>query len=128
MAGRRIESYLLGEGDGDFEGDGEGDGVGHVGDGEGEAFGDVDGEGDFLGEGVGDFFGEGDGEWLGVGEVQTILGLLAVLPPGMVSGPGPWPAKNSASGTTTMPTTTVNTNVTAPHSRRTKAQFTKREV
>ena len=39
--------------------------------------------------GVGDFFGDGDGEWPGVGEVQVILGLLAVLPPGMVNGPGP---------------------------------------
>ena len=37
---------------------------------------------------------------------------------------GPWLVKYSASGTTMMPTSTVRTNETAPHSRRKTAQFT----
>jgi hypothetical protein len=45
----------------------------------------------------------------------------------MVTGPGPWFARRSASGTMIMPTTTVSTNVTAPHSRRRTAQFTSAE-
>jgi hypothetical protein len=36
-------------------------------------------------------------------------------------------AKYSAKGTTIMPTMTVRTNVTAPHSRLMKAQLTSRE-
>ena len=57
-----------------------------------------------------------------------LAALEAVLAGGMVSGPGPWLAKYRASGTTTMPTMTVTMKVTAPHSRRTKAQFTSEEV
>jgi hypothetical protein len=45
-----------------------------------------------------------------------------------MTGPGPWFAKNNASGTTIMPTITVTMKVTAPHSFRTKAQFTRDEV
>jgi hypothetical protein len=40
---------------------------------------------------------------------------------------GPWFVKYSASGTTMMPTMTVNTKVTAPHSRRRTDQFTSAE-
>jgi len=40
---------------------------------------------------------------------------------------GPWLVKYSASGTTMMPTRTVNTNVTAPHSLRRTDQFTSAE-
>lgn len=54
----------------------------------------------------------------------------ALLTVGVVvtgTGLGPWLVKKRASGTTTMPTMTVNTKVTAPHSRRTKLQFTSGE-
>ena len=40
---------------------------------------------------------------------------------------GPWLVKYSASGTTMMPTSTVSTNVTAPHSLRKTDQFTSAE-
>jgi hypothetical protein len=61
--------------------------------------------------------------------VRALLAALdAVLDGGTVSGPGPWLAKKRARGTTIMPTMTVRTKVTAPHSRRTKAQFTRDEV
>jgi hypothetical protein len=40
---------------------------------------------------------------------------------------GPWFVKYNARGTTIMPTITVSTNVTAPHSRRRTAQFTSAE-
>jgi hypothetical protein len=63
---------------------------------------------------------------------DAVRGPLAALDAVVVgvtmTGPGPWLAKNSASGTTTMPTTTVTMKVTAPHSLRTKAQFTRDEV
>jgi len=67
----------------------------------------------------------GDGE----GDVTLLAarGLLAVVMFGTATGAGPWLVKYSASGTTTMPTITVSTNVTAPHSLRTKAQFTSGE-
>ena len=77
----------------------------------------------FDGDGVGDVLGDVDGE-----VCAELAACVAVFDGGMVSAPGPWLAKYSASGTTTMPTMTVRMNVTAPHSRRTKAQFTKREV
>jgi len=48
---------------------------------------------------------------------------LAIVMLGTETGAGPWLVKYSASGTTIMPTMTVSTNVTAPHSLRTKAQF-----
>jgi hypothetical protein len=54
--------------------------------------------------------------------------LLAVVELGTAMAAGPTFVKYRASGTTIMPTTTVNTKVTAPHSRRTKAQFTSREL
>ena len=120
---------MLGEGEGDFDGVGDGDGVGHTGEGD---TGVAGAEADVFGEGEGDFLGEGDdvleGEVEADGEAHVTRALVAVLEPGRNRGPGPWCAKNRASGTTTMPTTTVSTKVTAPHSRRTKAQFTRREV
>jgi len=57
-----------------------------------------------------------------------LAALDAVVVGGTMIGPGPWFAKNSASGTTTMPTMTVTMKVTAPHSLRTNAQFTRDEV
>jgi hypothetical protein len=55
------------------------------------------------------------------------LGLLEVVVLGTWMGAGAAFAKYSASGTTIMPTSTVTTNVTAPHSRRRTAQFTSGE-
>jgi hypothetical protein len=46
---------------------------------------------------------------------------------GPVTGLGPTFVKYSATGTTTMPISTVSTKVTAPHSRRTNAQLTSGE-
>ena len=40
---------------------------------------------------------------------------------------GPWFVKYKANGTTMMPTRTVSTNVTAPHSLRRTDQFTSAE-
>jgi len=60
-------------------------------------------------------------------DAPLAAGLVTV---GMVvtgTGLGPWLVKKSASGTTTMPMMTVNTKVTAPHSRRRKVQFTSGE-
>jgi hypothetical protein len=54
-------------------------------------------------------------------------GLLVVGTFGTATALGPWLAKYSASGTMIMPTMTVRTKVTAPHSRLTKAQLTSRE-
>jgi hypothetical protein len=71
----------------------------------------------------------GLGEVLGVGVVRAPLAAdVAVLDGGRTSGPGPWLAKYRASGTTIMPRMTVKMKVTAPHSRRTKTQFTRDEV
>jgi len=64
----------------------------------------------------------------GVGVRGPLAALEAVVVGGTMIGCGPWLAKNSASGTTTMPTTTVTMKVTAPQSRRTKSQFTRDEV
>ena len=58
---------------------------------------------------------------------ELALALLTVGLDGMVTGPGPAFARKSASGTMIMPTMTVRTNVTAPHSRRRTAQFTSAE-
>jgi hypothetical protein len=66
--------------------------------------------------------------WAGDAVRGPLAALDAVVVGGTMTGPGPWLAKKSASGTTTMPTMTVTIKVTAPHSRRTKAQFTRREV
>jgi hypothetical protein len=55
------------------------------------------------------------------------LALLAVVTGELGVGAGPVLVKYSASGTTIMPTTTVSTKVTAPHSRRKTAQFTSAE-
>ncbi len=52
---------------------------------------------------------------------------LAIVMLGTATGAGPWLVKYRASGTTIMPTMTVSTNVTAPHSLRTKVQFTSGE-
>jgi hypothetical protein len=49
--------------------------------------------------------------------------LLAAVGDGPVTGLGPTFVKKRATGTTTMPTSTVSTKVTAPHSRRTNAQL-----
>jgi hypothetical protein len=69
---------------------------------------------------VGDTLGEGVGLAHAIG-----LAVAGVL--GIANAFGPVLAKYRASGTTIMPTTTVNTNVTAPHSRLMKAQLTSRE-
>jgi hypothetical protein len=53
--------------------------------------------------------------------------LAAVVGDGPATGLGPTFVKYSATGTTTMPMSTVSTKVTAPHSRRTKAQLTSGE-
>jgi hypothetical protein len=76
--------------------------------------------------GVGDFAGVGEG----VGLVCTPLarGLLVIGTFGKESADGPRFAKYRASGTMTMPTMTVSTKVTAPHSRLTKAQLTSGEL
>ena len=50
-------------------------------------------------------------------------GLLEVPMIVVLTGLGPWFAKYRATGTTMMPTTTVRTNVTAPHSRRMNSPF-----
>jgi hypothetical protein len=97
-----------------------------VADTDGDADGECDGDGDGDGECAGDPVGVADED--AEGEAVAQRALEAVLEGGSLSGPGPTLAKNRASGTTTMPRTTVSTKVTAPHSRRTKAQFTKREV
>jgi hypothetical protein len=54
--------------------------------------------------------------------------LLVVVRFGVVMAAGPWLAKKSASGTTIIPAMTVSTKVTAPHSRRSTAQFTSAKV
>jgi hypothetical protein len=72
--------------------------------------------------------GEGDGLRAGVTVCAELAAVDAVFDGGMTSAPGPWFAKYSASGTTIMPTITARMNVTAPHSRRTKAQFTRGRV
>jgi hypothetical protein len=70
--------------------------------------------------------GVGEGEGL-VG-TPLAIGLLVTGMFGTESGPGPWLLKYRARGTTIMPTMTVSTKVTAPHSRLTKAQLTSREL
>ena len=55
--------------------------------------------------------------------VVVTRGLLTWVA-GSVTLLGPELVKNSASGTTMSPTSTVRTKVTAPHSRRRKAPFT----
>jgi hypothetical protein len=73
--------------------------------------------------------GDAEGLGVGVGVVRTPLaiGLLVTGTVGTATALGPWFAKYNASGTTIMPTMTVSTKVTAPHSRLTKAQLTRRE-
>jgi hypothetical protein len=93
-----------------------------------DADGDVEGVGVGVGVGDGDGFGDVVGVVAGVGEEQVTRAPLVVLKAGTLSGPGPWLLKYRASGTTMMPTITVRTKVTAPHSRRTKSMFTKGEV
>jgi len=58
---------------------------------------------------------------------ELALALLAVGMLGVTMAPGPRLAKYSASGTTIMPTMTVSTKVTAPHSLCRTAQFTSAE-
>jgi len=71
--------------------------------------------------------GDAVGDALGVGLLVAVgLGLVEIV--GVRTAPGPTLAKYRASGTTIRPATTVRTKVTAPHSRRTKAQSTSREV
>ncbi len=65
---------------------------------------------------------------MGLGRLAPLArALLTVLIWGVATGPGPRLAKNSASGTTIIPATTVSTKVTAPHSPRSAAQFTSGE-
>jgi hypothetical protein len=87
------------------------------------------GSGYFVGDGDG--LCEGLGEGLGEGLVVIALlatGLLDVPMTVVLTGLGPWFAKYRATGTTMMPTITVRTNVTAPHSRRINWAFTSREL
>ncbi len=83
----------------------------YVGVAEGDAVGDADGDGD------------GDRAPLAAG-LTTGVGVAMI---GVATGVGAWFVKKSASGTMIMPTMTVSTNVTAPHSRRMNAQFTSGE-
>jgi hypothetical protein len=62
-----------------------------------------------------------------VAVTSLALAALAVVTGGAAIAAGPWFVKYRASGTTTMPTRTVSTNVTAPHSRRRTDQFTSAE-
>lgn len=55
------------------------------------------------------------------------MGLALVVTGGAAIAAGPWFVKYKANGTTMMPTMTVNTKVTAPHSRRRTDQFTSAE-
>ncbi len=70
----------------------------------------------------------GVGEGVGLVGTPLAIGLLVMGMFGTESGLGPWLVKYSARGTTIMPTMTVSTKVTAPHSRLTKAQLTSREL
>jgi len=83
-------------------------------------------------DGVALAFGDGVGLLAGValGEGEGLahaIGLAVIGTLGMASACGPVLAKYRATGTTIMPTMTARTNVTAPHSRRKKAQLTSRE-
>jgi hypothetical protein len=69
-------------------------------------------EGVALGEGVG---------------LAHAIGLAVMGTFGTATLVGFWFAKKSARGTMIMPTMTVSTKVTAPHSRLKKAQLTRRE-
>jgi len=85
-----------------------------------------EGVGLFAGDGVGLFAGDG----VAVGEVAGLAhatGLAVSGPLGTATALGPAFAKYRAKGTTIMPTMTVRTNVTAPHSRLKKAMLTSRE-
>jgi hypothetical protein len=68
----------------------------------------------------------GDADGVGL-RTPLACGLLVMGTFETETGPGPWFAKYRARGTTIMPTMTVTTKVTAPHSRLTKAQLTSRE-
>jgi hypothetical protein len=81
-----------------------------------------------LCEGVGVGFLEGVGEGVGVTRTPLARGVLLIGTVGTDTAPGLRFVKYRASGTTIMPTMTVSTKVTAPHSRLTKAQFTSREL
>ena len=96
----------------------------------GEAVGEVlgEGDGDAAGEGEWDAAADGDGEGLGVGVKHARRALVDVFGVTTATGPGPRPARYRATGTTIMPTTTVSTKVTAPHSLLMNAQLTRREV
>jgi hypothetical protein len=87
---------------------------------------------DYVGDAEGDAVGDADGEVVadGEGERAPLAGLttgVGVAMIGVATGVGAWFVKKSASGTMIMPTMTVSTNVTAPHSRRTNCQFTSGE-
>jgi hypothetical protein len=70
----------------------------------------------------------GVGEGVGLVRTPLAIGLLVMGVVGTESGPGPWLLKYRVRGTTIMPTMTVSTKVTAPHSRLTKVQLTSREL
>lgn len=86
----------------------------------------ADGEGVGLvaGDGVGVLEGVALGEGVGLAHA-TGLAVIGTL--GIASALGLALAKYKARGTMIMPTMTVRTNVTAPHSRLKKAQLTSRE-
>jgi hypothetical protein len=64
---------------------------------------------------------------VGLGCTPLARGLLVTGIVGTDTAVGFWLAKYRARGTTIMPTMTVSTKVTAPHSRLKKAQLTRRE-
>jgi hypothetical protein len=73
-----------------------------------------------LGTAEGLTLGEGEAE--PAGEAETVGVVAGPEDPGDVL----WWPKVSASGTMIMPTSTVRTNVAAPHSRRRNERFTER--
>jgi hypothetical protein len=91
-----------------------------------------DGVGLLTGDGVGLLAGDGDGVFEGVplGEgvgLAQAIGLAVTGTLGTGTAAGPTLVKYRASGTTIMPTMTVRTKVTEPHSRLTNAQLTSGE-
>jgi hypothetical protein len=84
---------------------------------------DAAGDAEALGEAAGDADAAGVG-----GHGGSTLGDATGVGLGTIVGAVVWWPKYSASGTITIPTKTVSTNVTAPHSRRTKSQLTRTTV
>lgn len=80
-----------------------------------------------MGVGVGVVFGLAVGEGVGLVCTPLAIGLVVVGTLGTATALGLALAKYRARGTMIMPTMTVRTNVTAPHSRLKKDQLTSRE-